>query len=85
MVRVRDRSHRVLPLTHMALEVEADGTPWLADVGFGSHGLIEPIPLAEGESRQGVWQYRLARENDRWSVLQAPLDDGWHDLYTRAG
>ncbi|HLK45126.1 MAG TPA: arylamine N-acetyltransferase, partial [Acidimicrobiales bacterium] len=36
------------PLTHLALRVVADGRPWLADVGFGAGGLLDPIPL-DGE------------------------------------
>ncbi len=82
LARVRFRAERMLPLTHMALEVEADGRSWLCDVGFGGHGLLEPIPFEEGPCRQGAWEYRLARENDRWWVLQAPITDGCIDLYT---
>jgi N-hydroxyarylamine O-acetyltransferase len=82
LARVRFRAQHLLPLTHMALEVEADGQPWLCDVGFGGHGLLEPLPFAEGSYEQGIWTYRLARENDRWWVLQAPLAEGWIDLYT---
>ncbi len=82
LARVRFRSQHILPLTHMALEVEADGKAWLCDVGFGGHGLLEPIPIAEGTSQQGAWTYRLTREDDRWWVVQAPLVEGWIDLYT---
>ncbi|MFG2432661.1 arylamine N-acetyltransferase [Streptomyces sp. NPDC048590] len=38
----------IRPRTHMLLRVDVEGeaTPWIADVGFGSHGaLLEPIPL----------------------------------------
>jgi N-hydroxyarylamine O-acetyltransferase len=66
----------------MALEVQAEGQPWLCDVGFGGHGLLEPLPFHVGEFQQGEWAYRLARENERWWVLQAPLAEGWIDLYT---
>src|SRR6266536_2079774 len=33
--------------THMVLRVLVDGRPWLADVGFGGFGLVEPMPLEE--------------------------------------
>ncbi|HTW09990.1 MAG TPA: arylamine N-acetyltransferase [Acidimicrobiales bacterium] len=33
------------PMTHMCLCVEAGGQRWLADVGFGAEGLLEPLPL----------------------------------------
>lgn len=87
LVRVRFQAQHVLPLTHMALEVEADGRAWLADVGFGGHGLLDPIELCETEVQQGAWRYRLAREDDRWWVLQAPHEGGWSDMYvfTRDG
>lgn len=54
--------------THLALLVEADGSRWLADVGFGS-SLAEPIPLASAihehlpftvglaETGDGYWRY----------------------------
>jgi N-hydroxyarylamine O-acetyltransferase len=78
--RVRFGARRILPRTHMALEVEVDGRAWLADVGFGGWGLIEPVPLAEGETRQFEWTYRLEREGESW-VLQAPQAGDWQDLY----
>src|SRR5258708_35470521 len=31
--------------THMVLAVGVDGASWLADVGFGGLGLLEPLPL----------------------------------------
>src|SRR5207249_10831270 len=33
--------------THMVLRVAMDGGVWLADVGFGALGLVEPMPLAD--------------------------------------
>ena len=35
------------PTNHMALVVDIDGAPWLADAGFGE-GFLEPLPLREG-------------------------------------
>src|SRR5262249_30740485 len=43
--RVRLGAHRLLPRTHMLLRVDVDGQPWLADVGFGGAGLLQPILL----------------------------------------
>lgn len=49
--------------THMVLRVEAGGEAWLADVGFGALGLLEPMLLREGSSsEQGGCTYELARE-----------------------
>ena len=70
--RVRFGTNEVRPRTHMALKVEADGKSWLADVGFGGWGLLEPIALVDGEeSKQGVWSFRLRREGEQW-VLSCP-------------
>jgi N-hydroxyarylamine O-acetyltransferase len=67
--------------THMVLRVALDGIVWLADVGFGGLGLLEPIPLADGTtSAQGGFVYRLRRERDRW-VLSARDAAVEMDLY----
>jgi N-hydroxyarylamine O-acetyltransferase len=65
----------------MVLEVQAQGERWLADVGFGGAGLLDPLPFASEEPvAQGAWSFRLQREDDlhvvRWSQ-----PDGWLDLY----
>jgi N-hydroxyarylamine O-acetyltransferase len=67
--------------THMVLRVPIDGTVWLADVGFGGLGLLEPIPLLDGTaSSQGGFMYRLRRERELWvlSARDATLET---DLY----
>jgi N-hydroxyarylamine O-acetyltransferase len=53
--------------THMVLKVPADGEVWLADVGFGGLGLLEPIPLREGTAAEQVGlAYTLRREPGLW-------------------
>jgi N-hydroxyarylamine O-acetyltransferase len=78
--RVRFGTQRVIPRTHVALAVEIGGVPWLADLGFGSYGLLEPLPLQAGEFQQFSWPYRLVREADQWA-LRAPVGGIWQDLY----
>jgi N-hydroxyarylamine O-acetyltransferase len=79
--RVRYRATRLLPRTHMLLQVDADGGPYLADVGFGGSGPLLPLRLAAGEEqRQYLWTYRLAEEAGRW-VLQNRQAGGWQDFY----
>lgn len=78
--RVRFGAQRVLPRTHVALAVDVDGDRWLADLGFGSCGLLVPIPLIVAEYQQFAWTYRLDREGDLW-VLRAPVGGVWQDLY----
>jgi N-hydroxyarylamine O-acetyltransferase len=80
--RVRAGYALVLPRTHMLLKVEADGVSWICDVGFGGWGLLQPIPLgADVEAKQGVWTYRLRREDDLTWVLQCLECPTGPDLY----
>jgi N-hydroxyarylamine O-acetyltransferase len=62
--------------THMVLRVDIDGQAWLADVGFGAMGLLEPIPLVQGAAsvQTGV-AYALRRDGRLW-VLSAALVGG---------
>jgi N-hydroxyarylamine O-acetyltransferase len=78
--RVRYRTTAILPRTHMVLLVRADGTDWLADVGFGGEGLLEPVPVHAPESRQFAWTYRVVEEPGHL-VLQSKGPAGWSDLY----
>jgi N-hydroxyarylamine O-acetyltransferase len=67
--------------THMVLHVEIADRSWLADVGFGGFGLLEPIVLEDGASaRQGGATYRLRREHGLW-VLSMTDRDSTVDLY----
>ena len=67
--------------THMLLSLEVDGGPWLADVGFGGFGLLEPLPLADGaSSHQGGLTYLLRREKGLW-VLSMRDAEATTDLY----
>lgn len=78
--RVRFGAREVRPRTHMALLVEAGGSTWLADVGFGGQGPILPVPFRAGTTRQFGWPYRLAREGASW-VLHATLAGAWLEFY----
>jgi N-hydroxyarylamine O-acetyltransferase len=79
--RVRWGATRVLPRTHMLLEVDVLSEPWLADVGFGGEGLLKPLPLTPGQPvRHYDQSYRLTEEAGLW-VLQAQGAAGWGDLY----
>ena len=67
--------------THMVLRVPIGPEPWLADVGFGGMGLLEPVPLREGAtSDQGGARYALRRENGVW-VLSMRDRAGEADVY----
>ncbi len=80
--RVRYRVQRILPRTHILLLVEAEGSRWIADVGFGTVGLLQPIPLRAGDAfPQFGWRYRLAEESGTWT-LQAKQGNVWESLYS---
>jgi N-hydroxyarylamine O-acetyltransferase len=80
--RVRHGATRVLPRTHMLLQVDVEGSTWIADVGFGGDGLLKPIPLvADAVVTQWGRSYRAHREDDVW-VLQALQKEIWLDLYS---
>jgi len=65
----------------MLLRVEADGEAWIADVGFGGLGVLEPMRLREGEtSEQGGLTYRLRREGWYW-ILSLGDAAGEADCY----
>jgi N-hydroxyarylamine O-acetyltransferase len=87
VTRLAARAYRgpgsVAPRTHMTLRVEASGTGWLADVGFGGEGLIDPLPMADGAvTAQAGWNHALDRDPRRGWVLRALGSDGWLEVYS---
>jgi N-hydroxyarylamine O-acetyltransferase len=79
--RVRLVPGRIAPRCHMLLKVDVAGEAWLADVGFGGQGLLQPLPLvANRVSHQHSWSYRLIEEAGLW-ILQALQAGDWQDQY----
>ncbi|MFB6807372.1 arylamine N-acetyltransferase [Streptomyces sp. NPDC056387] len=73
-----------LPRTHLILSVAVGDETYLADVGFGDEGPLEPIPVRDGiVSEQNGWVYRLARVKgaDKEWVLSLRRGDDWFPLY----
>jgi N-hydroxyarylamine O-acetyltransferase len=71
--------------THMVLRVlignDADEA-WLADVGFGGIGLLEPIPLRDGATaEQGGIIYQLRRDMHVWVLSMRDAANVETDLY----
>jgi N-hydroxyarylamine O-acetyltransferase len=65
----------------MLLKVNVDDSAWLADVGFGSAGLLQPFPLIAGQVfRQFAWSYRLVESQGLW-CLQLLRGETWQDIY----
>jgi N-hydroxyarylamine O-acetyltransferase len=70
-----------VPKTHLLLNVEIDGQPWLADAGFGGVGLTAAIRLdSEAEQGDPGARRRLVREG-RFLVHQVRFDTDWLDVY----
>jgi N-hydroxyarylamine O-acetyltransferase len=68
-------------LNHMLLRVDVDGRPWLADVGFGGEGPVEPLPLEDGvRVAQGAIAYSLRRGLHHW-VLWMHCGDRSEEMY----
>ncbi|HJW95996.1 MAG TPA: arylamine N-acetyltransferase [Thermoanaerobaculia bacterium] len=68
-------------LNHMLLRVDVDGTPWLADVGFGAEGPLEPIPIQDGvRVTHDRIDFSLRRAGHLW-ILTMHYGDVTEDLY----
>jgi N-hydroxyarylamine O-acetyltransferase len=81
LARVRVGPDGPRPLNHLLLRVVERGVPWLADVGFGGAGLLDPVPFEPGtESEQDGWRYRLVDNGDEY-VLETFQDGEWTAMY----
>ncbi|HZD18388.1 MAG TPA: arylamine N-acetyltransferase [Actinomycetota bacterium] len=79
--RVRLGRQGITPRTHMVLRVDAGGSEWLADVGFGGGSILAPLPFEPGPvAEQFAWRFRLV-DTDGARVLQTLRPDGWLDYY----
>jgi N-hydroxyarylamine O-acetyltransferase len=79
--RVRHGATGIRPRTHMVLLVEAERRHFLADVGFGGAGLLEPLPFVAGrEFELPLVSFRLTELGGQW-VLHATQQGQWADLY----
>lgn len=82
LARVLFNMTTIYPRSHQLLLVTVDEQPWIADVGFGSCCLREPIPLIPSAiSEQGPDRFRLRKDSDSIYVLEAMPTGRWQDLY----
>jgi N-hydroxyarylamine O-acetyltransferase len=72
------------PRTHMALRVMIDGTPWLADVGFGGCVPTAPLRLDSEEPQETAWETFRILPSGAQRRLEALLDGVWRPLYELA-
>ena len=70
------------PRGHLTLLVELRSQVLMADVGFGGHGLIEPVPFETGRiHKSGGDAYRLQpAETGGWEI-ELLRDGDWTSLY----
>jgi N-hydroxyarylamine O-acetyltransferase len=79
--RVRHARTQISPRTHMLLLVVVEKKPYLADVGFGSAGFIEPLALESNRTvEQFGWLHRLEQDGAGW-ILQTRIGSEWVDQY----
>jgi N-hydroxyarylamine O-acetyltransferase len=65
----------------MVLLVDVADSRWIADVGFGAEGLLEPVPFGSGvPAPQHRWCYRVIPQGDFW-IMQSLRGEAWGDLY----
>lgn len=68
-------------LNHMFLLVRLAAETWIADVGFGAEGPLEPLPLREGMVvEQASITYRLRRDAHHW-LLSMSCGEWSEDMY----
>lgn len=72
-------------LNHMLLRVDVEGRAYLADVGFGAEGPLEPIPLEDGArvEQDGI-AFSLRRDEHHWT-LAMHYGETSEDLYEFSG
>ena len=72
------------PLTHRVLRVTIDGTPWLADVGFGSCVPTAPLRMDVTDPQPTTHEtFRLLPVGPQ-RLLQARVEDEWRAVYSIA-
>ena len=81
--RVRSGSAVMRPRTHMVVTVQLDGASWLADVGFGGEGLLEPVRL-NGDPVSTSGLVHRAVQDGNLCVLQVQRGADWEDQYVFA-
>jgi arylamine N-acetyltransferase len=79
------------PATHAMLEVEAEGRPWLVDVGFGGFMPNQPLAWEPGVAQPARFgSFRLVESADglllqslhegKWAPLYEILDFRWREI-----
>lgn len=68
--------------SHMLLQLDIDGQPYLADVGFGGLTLTAPLALIPDIEQSTPHEaFRLVKVDDRTYIMQANIGQEWKPLY----
>lgn len=71
----------VPPRGHMLLLLKIKGSPYIADTGFGSLTLPEPLALTTGVAQKTSHEtFRILGSGNEY-ILQAQVKDEWRSLY----
>ena len=72
----------VSPRTHMLLRIYQNNSTWLADVGFGTKGILLPLSMEPGFCpRHFAGRSFRVKSQGRFRVLQSMIQNTWTDLY----
>ena len=83
--RVLYGTEGVRPRSHQLLRVQLGEAAWIVDVGFGGHGLLEPLRMVDGQvEQQGTDRFRLVAQEREGYLLQCEMDGIWTNLYSFA-
>ena len=72
------------PLTHRVLRITIDGTPWLADVGFGSAVPTAPLRMDTLDPQPTDHETFRVVPIGPQHLLQALVEDEWQPVYSIA-
>jgi N-hydroxyarylamine O-acetyltransferase len=82
MARVMYGAKSLRPRTHQLLLVTVEDQQWIADVGFGGHGLIAPLLLKPGRvDHQFLERFQILIDKQYGFVLQYQSRNHWKNLY----
>ncbi|MGD1029886.1 MAG: arylamine N-acetyltransferase [Opitutaceae bacterium] len=80
-VRWKVPAGATVPRAHLVLSVEADGHPWLFDVGFGGLGLNDVIALDSEEGQPTHDGQRRIQKSRHGLIHQIRAGEAWADVY----
>jgi N-hydroxyarylamine O-acetyltransferase len=84
-VRLQQARDDIPPRTHLFLQVDVDGEPWLTDVGIGALSLTAAIQRHHAAGQLTPHEPRRILHEDGRFFHQADLGEGWVDVYEFTG